>query len=169
MINLQYSAPLVSLTYDRGITRCHDGQVHLWSIASNMENVRAPQLPPELQFKIEQKWMQFQCRECDVNTLNRCNVESGRVNKSNHSWNVENRGVVPGPLNSLSNKSNVRLSIVGGMMNKEDEIEENQRKFFKSILKIRFCDSGCHLKTSSIQPAKVLVFVSINDWNTFDK
>ena len=39
MINLQYSAPLVSLTYDRGITRCHDGQVHLWSIASNMENV----------------------------------------------------------------------------------------------------------------------------------
>ena len=46
---------------------------------------------------------------------------------------------------------------------KKDDIEENQRKLFKSIPKIRFCDSGCHLKTSSIQPAKVLVFVSIND------
>ena len=89
MTNLQYSAPLVWLTYDGGITRCHDGQVHLRSIASNMEDVRAPQLPPE--FKVEQKWLKFQCRECDVNMLNRCNVESGRVNKSNHSWNVENR------------------------------------------------------------------------------
>ena len=69
MTNLQYSAPLVSLTYDGGITRCHDGQVHLWSIASNMEDVRAPQLPPELQFKVEQKWLKFQCRECDVNML----------------------------------------------------------------------------------------------------
>jgi len=59
MINLQYSAPLVSLTYDRGITRCHDGQVHLWSIASNMKNVRAPQLPPELQFKVEQSECSF--------------------------------------------------------------------------------------------------------------
>ena len=87
MINLQYSAPLVSLTYDRAITRCHDGQVHLRSIASNMEDVRAPQLPPE--FKVEQKWLKFQCRECDVNMLNRCNVESGRVNKSNHSWNLK--------------------------------------------------------------------------------
>ena len=35
--------------------------------------------------------------------------------------------------------------------------------------KIRFCDSGCQVIKSSIKFAKVLVFVSINDWNTFDE
>ena len=38
---------------------------------------------------------------------------------------------------------------------KKDDIEENQRKLFKSIPKIRFCDSGCQVKKSSITCAKV--------------
>ena len=47
--------------------------------------------------------------------------------------------------------------------------EENQRKLFKSNLKFVFCDFGCQVRKSSIKHAKVLVFVSINNWNMFDE